>query len=121
MLGLHQIELTISSHPSNKWPRRHTARLAQSVERETLTEFSEISRLWVRPPRRAQFPSIVGQILFCPLNKNPPFSSLFSPLFFLQRDHTMRGICVSQLRTKPSMSVRLARGTETAGVYGTPG
>uniref|UniRef100_L7JPV2 Gylcosyl hydrolase 115 C-terminal domain-containing protein n=1 Tax=Pyricularia oryzae (strain P131) TaxID=1143193 RepID=L7JPV2_PYRO1 len=41
------------------------ARLAQSVERETLTnhKFRNISRLWVRPPRRAQF--LTSALSFC--------------------------------------------------------
>ena len=46
---------------SPQLPSTKQARLAQLVERETLTnsllEVLFISRLWVRPPRRAQFPS----------------------------------------------------------------
>ncbi|KAK1832501.1 hypothetical protein QBC39DRAFT_348913 [Podospora conica] len=49
-------------HPIKRTPHHAVARLAQSVERETLIHGSpgsemDISRLWVRPPRRAQFPS----------------------------------------------------------------
>ncbi len=51
---------------------KHHARLAQSVERETLKAYV-ISRLWVRPPRRAQFPSAV--LFSC-------FSLLFSYFCF---------------------------------------
>ena len=40
------------------------ARLAQSVERETLIA-RFISRLWVRPPRRAQFPAHASRHIFC--------------------------------------------------------
>ncbi|KAK4446510.1 hypothetical protein QBC34DRAFT_148612 [Podospora aff. communis PSN243] len=45
------------------------ARLAQSVERETLIKIhfkshEIISRSWVRPPRRAQFPAIAILLLF---------------------------------------------------------
>ncbi|KAK4173508.1 hypothetical protein QBC36DRAFT_335718, partial [Triangularia setosa] len=70
ILNLHSPKSpTLHMSPSQDTPNTSKngyslARLAQSVERETLKGYSEISRLWVRPPRRAQFPSIRFDIFF---------------------------------------------------------
>ncbi|KAK4122180.1 hypothetical protein N657DRAFT_493453 [Parathielavia appendiculata] len=83
MSRLPETPKSILHHRSNFHPQRGSqqlswislARLAQSVERETLMQETMscrgfISRLWVRPPRRAQFPSTIELYLF-------PSSSIF--------------------------------------------